>query len=255
MTLISLENVSKSYSSGENSLLALNDVCLRIDAGEFASVCGPSGSGKSSLLNIIGLLDGASSGRVVIGGHDTQLLNEAALTDFRYQMIGFVFQSFNLVPVLSALENVMLPLQMRGESEVSSQHRAEELLEAVGLARFLASRPDKMSGGQRQRVAIARALVTRPKLVLADEPTANLDSSTSQMIINLMHELNQTQGVTFLFSTHDTQLLNNVNRHIHIRDGSVIGDQLHEVRRHDVAADSVGKIFETKIHGMEAITP
>lgn len=253
MSLITLEHVSKEYALGDNKLLALNNVSLQMDVGEFAAVWGPSGSGKSTLLNIIGLLDGVSAGRVVMDGQDTGLLKEKALTDLRYRMLGFVFQNFNLVPVLSALENVMLPLQMRGEPDASSRQRAMALLEAVGLGRFIASRPDKMSGGQRQRVAIARALVTRPKLVLADEPTANLDSNTSQVIIDLMRELNRTQGVTFLFSTHDTQLLDNVHRHIHLRDGCVVDDCRHEIR--PVVAGVAPAAREPKIAVAEASHP
>ncbi|MFZ5602169.1 MAG: ABC transporter ATP-binding protein [Pseudomonadota bacterium] len=224
-TLIELDAVSKQYALGESLVLALDDVSLGIGAGEFAAVWGPSGSGKSTLLNLIGLIDQPSKGAVRIEGQNTHALSDRALTDIRFRTLGFVFQNYNLVPVLSALENVMLPLQIRGAAEKPARVKAEALLEAVGLSQQMHSRPDKMSGGQRQRVAVARALVTDPRIVLADEPTANLDSRNSQIIIDLMRDLNQSRGVTFVFSTHDQQLLDHVDRHIHMRDGKIIGDR------------------------------
>lgn len=223
--LIELDTVSKEYLLGESRVLALDSVSLGIGAGEFAAVWGPSGSGKSTLLNLIGLIDQPSRGAVRIEGQDTHALSDRALTDIRFRTLGFVFQNYNLVPVLSALENVMLPLQIRGAAEKQARVKAEALLEAVGLIQQLHARPDKMSGGQRQRVAVARALVTDPGIVLADEPTANLDSRNSQIIIDLMRDLNQSRGVTFVFSTHDQQLLDHVDRHIHMRDGKITGDR------------------------------
>lgn len=226
MSLIELRCVGKQYALGESRVAALSDIDLSIGAGEFTAIWGPSGSGKTTLLNLIGLIDSPSRGSVLIEGRDTAHLNERALTDIRYLTLGFVFQNYNLVPVLSAVENIMLPLQIRGESDKLARQRAHSLLEAVGLLAQADSRPDKMSGGQRQRVAVARALVTNPKIVLADEPTANLDSNTSQVIIDLMRELNRSRGVTFVFSTHDPQLLENVDRQIQMRDGRVIDDRL-----------------------------
>jgi len=223
--LIELDSVSKEYALGESQVLALDSVSLRIGAGEFATIWGPSGSGKSTLLNLIGLIDQPSRGAVRIEGQETQSLSDRALTDIRFRTLGFVFQNYNLVPVLSALENVMLPLQIHGVPEKEARTKAETLLEAVGLSPQRDSRPDKMSGGQRQRVAVARALVTDPRIVLADEPTANLDSRTSQVIIDLMRDLNRSRGVTFVFSTHDQQLLDHVDRHIHLRDGKITEDR------------------------------
>lgn len=232
--LIELQSVSKAYALGESPVAALDDISVRISAGEFTAIWGPSGSGKSTLLNLIGLIDSPSQGRVMINGQDTRTLDDGALTDIRYRTLGFVFQNYNLVPVLSALENVMLPLQIRGESGKLARQRAADLLDAVGLRALAGSRPDKMSGGQRQRVAVARALVTRPAIVLADEPTANLDSHNSQMIIDLMRELNRSRGVTFVFSTHDPQLLDSVDRRLQMRDGRIIDDHHHQPQQQKV---------------------
>jgi putative ABC transport system ATP-binding protein len=199
---------------------------LDIHAGEFLAVWGPSGSGKSTLMNIIGLIDSPTSGTVNFDGQDTHALADDALTEFRSQKLGFVFQNFNLVPVLSALENVMLPLQIQGVAEAESRKRAAAALVDVGLERFVNSLPDKLSGGQRQRVAIARALVVNPKLVIADEPTANLDSENSRMVVDLMREMNRARKVTFVFTTHDPRLLDHVDRKILLRDGNIVSDEV-----------------------------
>jgi putative ABC transport system ATP-binding protein len=211
---------------GETTIEALNSVSLDIHAGEFLAVWGPSGSGKSTMMNIIGLIDAPTSGEVWFDGQDTRSLKDDELTDFRGHKIGFVFQGFNLVPVLTALENVMLPLQIQGVSERSARERALTALIDVGLERFKGSRPDKLSGGQRQRVAIARALAVEPKLVIADEPTANLDSENSRMVVDLMRDMNRARGVTFVFTTHDPRLLEHVDRKILLRDGNIETDEV-----------------------------
>lgn len=224
--ILKLRNIKRRFMLGETSIDALNSVSLGIHAGEFLAVWGPSGSGKSTLMNIIGLIDTPTAGEVTFDGQDTHLLADDALTDFRGEKIGFVFQNFNLVPVLSALENVMLPLQIKGVSEAQARERAKVALVDVGLEKFSHSLPDKLSGGQRQRVAIARALVVSPKLVIADEPTANLDSESSRMVVDLMREMNRARKVTFVFTTHDPRLLEHVDRKILLRDGNIVSDEV-----------------------------
>ena len=224
--ILELRHVRRRVLLGETTIDALHDISLDIHAGEFLAVWGPSGSGKTTLMNIIGLIDSPTEGEVLFEEQDTRILADNALTEFRADKIGFVFQSFNLVPVLSALENVMLPLQIKGVDEGSARARATTALIDVGLERFKNSLPDKLSGGQRQRVAIARALVVDPKLVIADEPTANLDSENSRMIIDLMREMNQARKVTFVFTTHDQRLLDHVDRKIQLRDGNIASDEV-----------------------------
>ncbi|MDD2721110.1 MAG: ABC transporter ATP-binding protein [Gallionella sp.] len=224
--ILQLRNVRRRFQLGETSLDALQNITLSIRAGEFLAVWGPSGSGKSTLMNIIGLIDAPTEGEITFDGLDTHRLADDELTDFRGSKLGFVFQNFNLVPVLSALENVMLPLQIRGVAEAKARERAAAILMEVGLERFLDSLPDKLSGGQRQRVAIARALVANPKLVIADEPTANLDSANSLMVIELMRKMNRARRVTFVFTTHDPRLLEHVDRKIHLRDGQIETDEV-----------------------------
>jgi putative ABC transport system ATP-binding protein len=217
-----MDHVTREFTLGATRLMALADVNLQIRHGEFAAIWGPSGSGKSTLLNLLALLDAPTSGRLQFQGRDVASLSDNALADLRSRQIGFVFQNFNLIPVLSALENVALPLAVQGVRRTESLARASEWLARVGLERFGAFRPDRLSGGQRQRVAIARALVGAPSLVVADEPTANLDSHTSAEIVDLMLKLNVETGVTCIFSTHDPRLLERVPRHLHLRDGVVL---------------------------------
>ena len=224
--ILKLRHVRRRFLLGETTIDALHNISLDIHAGEFLAVWGPSGSGKTTLMNIIGLIDSPTEGEVLFEDQDTRVLADNALTEFRADKIGFVFQSFNLVPVLSALENVMLPLQIKGVDEGSARARATTALIDVGLERFKNLLPDKLSGGQRQRVAIARALVVDPKLVIADEPTANLDSENSRMIIDLMREMNQARKVTFVFTTHDQRLLDHVDRKIQLRDGNIASDEV-----------------------------
>jgi putative ABC transport system ATP-binding protein len=224
MPLVEMKAVEKQYKLGQTTVPALRGVDLTLEEGEFAAIWGPSGSGKTTLLNLIGLLDVPSSGGITVAGRNIMALSDNDLAEMRSRFIGFVFQNFNLVPVFSALENVLLPLQIRGENNSGAQAHALDLLRQVGLSQQRDARPDQMSGGQRQRVAIARALVTSPAIVLADEPTANLDSETGRQIISLMWKLNQSSHVTFVFATHDPRLLENVGRHICLEDGKITED-------------------------------
>ena len=224
--ILKLRQVRRRFALGETSIDALRSISLDIHAGEFLAVWGPSGSGKTTLMNIIGLIDAPTEGEVHFDDQDTGVLPDNALTEFRASKIGFVFQNFNLVPVLSALENVMLPLQIQGADASTLRQRATAALVDVGLERFKNSLPDKLSGGQRQRVAIARALVVDPKLVIADEPTANLDSENSRMVVDLMREMNRSRQVTFVFTTHDPRLLDHVDRKILLRDGEIESDEV-----------------------------
>ncbi|CAM3202271.1 ABC transporter ATP-binding protein [Corallococcus sp. ZKHCc1 1396] len=222
MSLIELNGVEKSYQMGEMLVQALKGVDLSIREQEFMAVVGPSGSGKSTLLNLIGTIDEPTAGSVSLKGQDVNKLKDNERTELRNRTIGFVFQRFNLVPVLTALENVSLPLELQGIKAAEARKRALAALEEVGLAAQVRHRPDQLSGGQQQRVAIARALVTNPSLVIADEPTANLDSDTSQKIIELMRNLNTRHKTTFIFSTHDQRLLGHVDRLVHLQDGRII---------------------------------
>jgi putative ABC transport system ATP-binding protein len=220
--IVSIRNATKDYRLGKVTVPALRGVSLDVNSGEFLSIAGPSGSGKTTLLNLIGCVDTPTSGVVEVAGQNTTTLGERALTRLRLYTIGFIFQSFNLVSVLDVFRNVELPLLL--QRTLSSKERAERvytLLERVGLKDYIKHRPSELSGGQRQRVAIARALVTRPKLVLADEPTANLDSVTGQNILDLMRELNHADGTTFIFSTHDARVMSFAHAVVRLADGKL----------------------------------
>ena len=222
MNVVRVEHVCKDYRLGEQTVRALDDVSLSIEEGVFLAIAGPSGSGKSTLLNLIGCIDTPTSGSVFIDGKDVSGQSPDQLADLRARAIGFVFQTFNLLPVLSAEENVEYPLlQMREIGREERRARVAKMLEIVGLSRFAGHRPNQLSGGQRQRVAIARALVTRPRIVLADEPTANLDHKTGEGILALMQEINRKSGTTFIFSTHDRKVMAKANRLGRIEDGRV----------------------------------
>ncbi len=224
MAIVSLRNVSKDYMLGKTVVPALRDVSLEVGDGEFLSIAGPSGSGKTTLLNLVGCVDTPTAGTVVVNGQDTGKLRERALTELRLRTIGFIFQSFNLVPVLSVFQNVEFPLLLQGTlGKAERRARVDALLAAVGLEAHARHRPSELSGGQRQRVAVARALVTRPKLVLADEPTANLDSATGANIIDLMRDMNRRDGTTFVFSTHDPKVMAHANAIVRIADGRIEG--------------------------------
>lgn len=226
MNIVEIRNLVKNYALGSTVVQAVRGVSLDIAEGEFLSIVGPSGSGKTTLLNVIGCIDMATSGSVMVAGQDITTLHDRARTDLRLHRIGFIFQSFNLIPVLDVVENVEFPLLlMKDLSRREARDRASELIEAVGLADHIRHRPGELSGGQRQRVAIARALATRPSIVLADEPTANLDSATGEQILELMAELNRTRGTTFIFSTHDPQVLTYARRVVRIHDGLLLDGQ------------------------------
>jgi putative ABC transport system ATP-binding protein len=221
--ILILHDVYKSYQLGEVKVAALKALSLTLKAGEFTAVVGTSGSGKSTLLNLIGGIDTPDSGRVEVGGEAWADMDESVRSAARNRKIGFIFQSFNLMPMLNVFENVELPLLIQKEiSSAERKLRVDKLLQDVGLGNFLAHRPDKLSGGQRQRVAIARALVTKPLIVIADEPTANLDSETTKQIIALMRDLNEKNKTTFIFSTHDEKLMSHVNRILRMKDGQLV---------------------------------
>jgi len=222
MSILEFNKVKKEYRLGETTVRALRGVDLTVGKGEFIAVLGASGSGKTTLLNLAGAIDEPTEGEVRVHGQAISGMADNAKAELRNRTIGYIFQNFNLVSVLTALENVMLSLQIRGGRTADIRQEAAKRLDDVGLADFMRHRPDKLSGGQRQRVAIARALVTNPLLVLADEPTANLDHETAQSIIDLMKELNEKEGVTFLFSTHDQRLINEVRRVVRIDDGKIV---------------------------------
>lgn len=222
MNVVRAENVVKEYLLGDQIVRALDKVTLSIEEGAFMAIAGPSGSGKSTLLNLIGCIDAPTSGRIEIAGADVSGHTPDQLAGLRARTIGFVFQTFNLLPVLSAEENVEYPLlQMRDVSRDERRERVAKLLQVVGLSRHARHRPNQLSGGQRQRVAIARALVTRPRIVLADEPTANLDHKTGEGILALMRDINHRSGTTFIFSTHDKKVMSKANRLVRMEDGRI----------------------------------
>ena len=222
MAIVKVENVCKRYPLGEQVVEALRDVSLEIEPGSFLAIAGPSGSGKSTLLNIIGCIDNPSEGRVFIDGHDVSGKTPDQLADVRARTLGFIFQNFNLLPVLSARENVDYPLlQLPELTRAERRERVAHYLEVVGLTRFASHRPNQLSGGQRQRVAIARALATHSRVVLADEPTANLDRETGRSILELMQNINRTAGTTFIFSTHDQSVMTMADRLVHMEDGRI----------------------------------
>jgi putative ABC transport system ATP-binding protein len=221
--IVSVKDAVKNYTLGKVVVPALRGISLEVRGGEFLSIAGPSGSGKTTLLNLIGCVDTPTSGTVEVAGKDTRALSERALTDLRLHTIGFIFQSFNLVSVLSVLQNIELPLLLQRELSTSERRkRVMTLLERVGIREYASHRPSELSGGQRQRVAIARALVARPQLVLADEPTANLDSVTGENILDLMKELNRTEGTTFIFSTHDQKVMAHASSVVRLADGKFV---------------------------------
>jgi putative ABC transport system ATP-binding protein len=225
MAKITCSNLCKTYRQGDAAIKALDHVTLEIEPGSFICLSGPSGSGKTTLLNMIGGLDRLDSGEISIDGQRVDLLEKGALADLRLHHIGFVFQSYNLIPVLSARENVEFVMQMQGVAAAERKRRSDAILREVGLEGMEDRRPAQLSGGQQQRVAVARAIVSQPKLVLADEPTANLDSVSAKQLMELFVELNQNHGVTFLISTHDERVMRYANRIVRMRDGKVISDE------------------------------
>jgi len=221
-TIIEIKDLVKIFKDSTQEIFAVNHISLDICEGEFTAIVGPSGSGKTTLLNLIGGLDTPTSGSLFVEGKDISLLKEKEMTAFRLHHIGFVFQAYNLIPVLTAKENVAFVMELQGRKRDEIEKRAIELLEAVGLGDRMDSRPAKLSGGQQQRVAVARALASRPKFVLADEPTANLDSKSAENLLDIMEELNKQEGVTFIFSTHDPRIVAKARRIITLEDGKVV---------------------------------
>jgi putative ABC transport system ATP-binding protein len=225
MSVVRIDHVSKDYLLGEQKVQALKDITLAVNAGVFCAIAGPSGSGKTTLLNLIGCIDTPSSGNVFINEQNVSGKTSDELADLRAHTIGFIFQTFNLLPVLSAAENVEYPLLSRRDITKSERRqRTEYFLDLVGLAKFGKHRPNQMSGGQRQRVAIARALAIEPSIVLADEPTANLDHATGEGILLLMKRINRELGTTFIFSTHDQRVMSMADRLVKIEDGEITHD-------------------------------
>jgi putative ABC transport system ATP-binding protein len=220
---IRIESVSKVYPLGKTEVRALKNINLQIEEGEFTTIAGPSGCGKSTMLNLIGCMDTPTSGEVYIENQPISRLSDKELTRLRLEKLGFIFQSFNLIPVLTVYQNIEFPLLIHGGYAPKDRARIiEELIEEVGLKDQARQKSNELSGGQRQRVAIARALVTNPRIVLADEPTANLDSATGEKIINLMKEINSTHKTTFIFSTHDPQVMQHASRIVRLKDGEVV---------------------------------
>lgn len=224
MELVTLEQIRKTYTQGKVKVTAIDRVDLTVSAGEFLALAGPSGSGKTTLLNIIGGLDMPDSGRVTVAGNDFSTMNAGALARLRLRSIGFVFQSYNLIPVLSAEENVEYIMLLQGVPAKERRDRARQILDDVGLEGLYTRRPSELSGGQQQRVAVARAIVSGPSLVLADEPTANLDSKTGEGLLDLMQAINRERQVTFIFSTHDKMVMGHAGRLVNLKDGRIEND-------------------------------
>ncbi len=225
MSVLELQNVTKEYSIGEVVTMALNGVSLNIEEGEFTTLVGPSGSGKTTMLQLMGCLDLPDSGRVLINNQDVTSYKKNQRADLRREMIGFIFQFFALVPVLSAYENVELPLLLNSVPQAERKERVNSLLDAVGLSHRLDHRPDQLSGGEQQRVAIARALSTEPLLVLADEPTANLDTENGSQAMDIMERLNRETGTAFIFATHDPRVVTYARRVVTLQDGVIVDDK------------------------------
>ena len=225
MKIVECAGVNKAYRQGQVTVEALKDVNLQIDKGDFLAVAGPSGSGKTTLLNIIGGLDGIDSGSIVVDGKAFENMSQSQLADLRLHKIGFVFQAYNLIPVLSAVENVEYVMLLQGVPSHERRSKAIAILDEVGLEEKYNRRPSELSGGQQQRVAVARAIVSNPAIVLADEPTANLDSKTGQGLLEMMQQMNAEKQITFIFSTHDRMVMEYARRLVKLRDGRLVSDQ------------------------------
>ncbi len=223
--MIQIENVERNYKSGESVVRALRGVSITIEKGEFVSIAGPSGSGKTTLLNLIGCIDAVDKGDIIIKNVAVSKMDKNEKTEFRREHLGFIFQTYNLIPVLSAFENVSFVLSILGIDEKEIKRRTMKMLKEVGLEGMEHRRPDTLSGGQQQRIAIARALIKEPSIVLADEPTANLDSKTGEEILKLMKEMNKKYNTTFIFSTHDTMVMDYANRLVSLHDGLIVSDE------------------------------
>jgi putative ABC transport system ATP-binding protein len=224
MKVIEVKNLHKIYDEKNVPVHAVNGIDVIFNQGEFTAIVGPSGSGKTTVLNIVGGLDEPTQGEVIINDTNINELNSRQKTAFRMNHIGFIFQSYNLIPVLTAKENVEFIMHLQGKPKAEREQRTLELLEAVGLKDKFNSRPNKLSGGQQQRVAVARALASKPKFILADEPTANLDSKSTENLLNIMEKLNKEENITFIFSTHDARVMKKARRVITIEDGKIVSD-------------------------------
>ena len=226
MKVIEVKNLEKVYNESDVNVHAIRGIDLSFEEGEFAAVVGPSGSGKTTLLNLIGGLDRATEGEILVNGVDIGALKPSRMIDFRLNNIGFVFQAYNLIPVLTAKENVEFIMHLQGRPKAEREKRTRELLEAVGLGDRLNARPSKLSGGQQQRVAVARALASKPQFILADEPTANLDTKSAEVLLEIMEKLNRDENITFIFSTHDARVVKKARRVITIEDGKILSDEV-----------------------------
>jgi putative ABC transport system ATP-binding protein len=225
MGIIEVKNLHKVYQDTKVPVKAVNGIDLSFEEGEFTAVVGPSGSGKTTFLNLIGGLDTPTAGEIRINGENISKLKSRKLIDFRLQNIGFVFQSYNLIPVLTAIENVAFIMELQGKSKAERNKRAKELLNAVGIGDKINNRPGDLSGGQQQRVSVARALASEPRFILADEPTANLDSKSTNELLDIMQKMNKESKITFVFSTHDQRVMDKARRIITIDDGKVTSDE------------------------------
>ncbi len=225
MKVIEVKNLVKTYNDSEVKVHAVRGVDLQIEEGEFTAIVGPSGSGKTTFLNMLGGLDTPTEGSIVIGGTEIGKLSPSQLVDFRLHNIGFVFQAYNLIPVLTAKENTEFVMQLQGRPKAERDKRVSDLLTAVGLGDRMNSRPNRLSGGQQQRVAVARALASKPRFILADEPTANLDSESTRNLLDIMERLNKEEKVTFIFSTHDQRVVDLARRVIRLEDGKIVSDE------------------------------
>lgn len=225
-TVIQTENLYKRFGEGETLVKAIENVSMRIETGEFTALIGPSGSGKSTLLHLMGGLDVPTKGRVLLAGQDIATMSGAALSDFRRDHIGFIFQSYNLIPVLTAEENVEYIMLLQGVRADERKARVQEMLDLVGLSDLGSRRPTELSGGQQQRVAVARAMASQPHIIIADEPTANLDSKTGGALLDVMRDLNRERGITFVFSTHDQKIMDRATRLVHLNDGEIERDEV-----------------------------
>ncbi len=225
MNIISLQNLTKNYDSDDIVVHAIRGIDLNVKQGEFTAIAGPSGSGKTTLLNLIGGLDSPTSGTIAVAGETIDAFSPKELSDLRLRKIGFIFQAYNLIPVLSALENVEYVALLQGIEKAERTERAVQILKDVGLGDMLHRLPNELSGGQQQRVAVARAIVTEPELILADEPTANLDQATGASLLDIMHDMNRSKKITFLFSTHDPMVMERAERLVNLRDGKIVSDK------------------------------
>ncbi|HNW50226.1 MAG TPA: ABC transporter ATP-binding protein [Prolixibacteraceae bacterium] len=229
MKVVEIKNLTKIYNGSSVQVTAVDNVDLVVEEGEFTAIVGPSGSGKTTLLNMIGGLDTPTSGEIIVGNTNLALLNSKQLVDFRLHNIGFVFQAYNLIPVLTAGENVSFIMEMQGKPKKMIAERTQEILQEVGLSDREKSRPNQLSGGQQQRVAVARALASKPKFIIADEPTANLDTKSTENLLEIMEELNRKENITFIFSTHDQRVVNKARRIIVLEDGKIVKDEQKNV--------------------------